>query len=67
MGSGFDEMTPASHPALHAEHLASGVLSTAQVAERDCLLAALQHGGFSGIPTSGGTSTTATASTCAAN
>lgn len=50
MGSGFDEMTPASHPALHAEHLASGVLSTAQVAERDCLLQALQHGGFSGIP-----------------
>jgi hypothetical protein len=46
MGSGFDEMTLASHPALHAEHLASGVLSTAQVAERDCLLQALQHGGF---------------------
>ena len=50
MGSGFDEMTPASHPALHEEHLANGVLSGAQVAERHCLLQALQHGGFSGIP-----------------
>jgi D-alanyl-D-alanine dipeptidase len=50
MGSGFDEMTPLSHPALHDEHLASGVLSAAQVAERDCLLQAMQHGGFVGIP-----------------
>ena len=50
MGSGFDEMCPASHPALHDEHLASGVLSPAQVAERHCLLQAMQHGGFSGIP-----------------
>ncbi len=50
MGSGFDEMTPASHPALHQDHLASGVLSAAQVAERLCLLQAMQHGGFSGIP-----------------
>jgi D-alanyl-D-alanine dipeptidase len=51
MGSGFDEMAPASHPALHAEHLASGVLSAAQVAERDCLHQAMLHGGFHGIPT----------------
>ena len=50
MGSGFDEMTLASHPALHAAHLASGVLSAAQVAERDCLLSAMQHGGYAGIP-----------------
>jgi len=50
MGSGFDEMTLLSHPALHAQHLASGVLSAAQVAERDCLLQAMQHGGFVGIP-----------------
>ena len=49
MGSGFDEMTLASHPALHAEHLASGVLSAAQVAQRQCLLAAMAHGGFGGI------------------
>jgi D-alanyl-D-alanine dipeptidase len=50
MGSGFDEMTPASHPALHAQHLASGVLSPAQVAERDWLHRAMAHGGFHGIP-----------------
>ncbi|MDP2008076.1 MAG: M15 family metallopeptidase [Rubrivivax sp.] len=51
MGSGFDEMSEASHPALHAAHLASGVLSPAQVAERDCLHDAMMHGGFHGIPT----------------
>jgi zinc D-Ala-D-Ala dipeptidase len=50
MGSGFDEMTPASHPALHMQHLASGVLSAAQVADRDCLNDAMQHGGYAGIP-----------------
>lgn len=50
MGSGFDEMTLVSHPALHAQHLASGVLSAAQVGQRDCLLQAMQHGGFVGIP-----------------
>ncbi len=49
MGSGFDEMTPVSHPALHAQHLASGVLSAAQVAERDWLRRAMAHGGFHGI------------------
>ena len=51
MGSGFDEMSPASHPALHAEHLARGVLSAAHVAARDCLRDAMAHGGFAGIPT----------------
>jgi D-alanyl-D-alanine dipeptidase len=51
MGSGFDEMTLASHPALHAQHLASGVLTPAQVAERDCLAAAMAQGGFQGIAT----------------
>jgi D-alanyl-D-alanine dipeptidase len=51
MGSGFDEMTPASHPALHAEHLARGVLSATQVAARDCLREAMAHGGFAGIAT----------------
>lgn len=50
MGSGFDEMSLASHPALHAEHLASGRLSAAQVAERECLAQALMQGGFCGIP-----------------
>ena len=50
MGSGFDEMTLASHPALHAQHLASGVLTARHVAERECLLAAMQRGGYAGIP-----------------
>ena len=50
MGSGFDEMTLASHPALHAEHLARGVLTPAHVADRECLLNAMQHGGYAGIP-----------------
>lgn len=51
MGSGFDEMTLASHPALHAEHLASGRLTPAQVQERGWLAQAMQHGGFEGIAT----------------
>ncbi len=51
MGSGFDEMSLASHPALHAEHLASGVLTPAQVALRERLAAAMAAGGFVGIPT----------------
>ena len=50
MGSGFDEMTLASHPSLHREHLASGVLTAAHVEARECLLAAMQHGGYAGIP-----------------
>jgi zinc D-Ala-D-Ala dipeptidase len=49
MGSGFDEMSLASHPALHAQHLASGVLSAAQVQMRDRLAAAMAQGGFKGI------------------
>ena len=49
MGSGFDEMTLASHPELHEQHLASGLLSTAHVAQRQCLQDAMRHGGFAGI------------------
>jgi len=51
MGSGFDEMSTRSHPELHAEHLASGVLTAAQVAERELLRQAMAHGGFGGIST----------------
>lgn len=51
MGSGFDEMTPVSHPALHAPHLASGALTPAQVGERRCLSQAMACGGFQGIAT----------------
>ncbi len=51
MGSGFDEMTLASHPALHAQHVQSGVLTLAQVAERECLARVMARGGFHGIAT----------------
>jgi D-alanyl-D-alanine dipeptidase len=51
MGSGFDEMSERSHPALHAEHLALGVLSAEHLARRGWLAAAMRHGGFDGIPT----------------
>jgi len=51
MGSGFDEMNEASHPALHAEHLASGRLAPAQVALRELLRDAMAAGGFAGIGT----------------
>jgi D-alanyl-D-alanine dipeptidase len=50
MGSGYDEMTPASHPALHEQLLASGVLQPAQVRLRQWLAEAMAHGGFHGIP-----------------
>lgn len=49
MGSGFDEMSRASHPALHAQLLAEGRLTPAQVAARELLAAAMQAGGFAGI------------------
>ena len=51
MGSGFDEMSERSHPALHAEHLALGVLGAEHLARRGWLAAAMRHGGFDGIPT----------------
>jgi D-alanyl-D-alanine dipeptidase len=51
MGSGFDEMNRASHPALHAEHLASGRLRQEHLALRAALAGAMAAGGFSGIDT----------------
>lgn len=51
MGSGYDEMSLRSHPLLDAEHLALGVLTAAQVAERGWLHAAMARGGFRAIPT----------------
>jgi D-alanyl-D-alanine dipeptidase len=51
MGSGFDEMTLASHPALHPQHLASGVLTPVQVRERQWLHDTMVQGGFRGIAT----------------
>lgn len=49
MGSGFDEMSERSHPALEAALLARGEITPAQVANRDLLRAAMAHGGFHGI------------------
>jgi zinc D-Ala-D-Ala dipeptidase len=51
MGSAFDDMTLLSHPAMNEEHLAQGVLTVGQVADRCCLLNAMTQGGFQGIPT----------------
>jgi zinc D-Ala-D-Ala dipeptidase len=50
MGSGFDEMSLASHPSLEAEHLASGVLTPQQVQHRQWLRGAMAAGGYDGIP-----------------
>ena len=51
MGSGFDEMTLASHPSLEAEQLAAGAISRAHIAAREMLRGAMAAGGFTGIPT----------------
>ncbi|MBL8277079.1 MAG: M15 family metallopeptidase [Pelomonas sp.] len=51
MGSGFDEMTLASHPDHEAEHLAQGLLTAAQLVERGWLRAAMREAGFQGIAT----------------
>jgi D-alanyl-D-alanine dipeptidase len=49
MGSGFDELSELSHPALDSEHLALGTLSAGQITERGWLRAAMRAGGFHGI------------------
>ena len=51
MGSGFDEMTLASHPALEAEQLAAGAITRAHIAARNMLRGAMAAGSFVGIPT----------------
>jgi len=50
MGSGFDEMTPASHPVLEAEQLARGAITRAHITAREMLRGAMAAGGFVGIP-----------------
>jgi zinc D-Ala-D-Ala dipeptidase len=50
MGSGFDEMTEASHPELHPQLLASGALLPHHVALRELLHSAMARHGFAGIP-----------------
>lgn len=51
MGSGFDEMTLASHPDHEAEHLALGALTAQHLTERGWLRAAMREAGFHGIAT----------------
>ena len=51
MGTGFDDMTDLSHPALEEGFLLAGRLSDAQVANRRLLREAMLASGFSGIRT----------------
>jgi zinc D-Ala-D-Ala dipeptidase len=51
MGSGFDEMSVCSHPALEAEQLAAGSITREHITARDVLRRTMHAGGFSGIPT----------------
>jgi D-alanyl-D-alanine dipeptidase len=51
MGTGFDDMTALSHPALEARFLASGELTAAQIANRQLLRDAMCQAGFVGINT----------------
>jgi D-alanyl-D-alanine dipeptidase len=51
MGSGFDEMSIKSHPALEAEQFTAGTLTRPQVQARETLRRAMAAGGFSGIAT----------------
>lgn len=51
MGSGFDEMSLASHPDHEAEQLALGTLTAAQLTERGWLRAAMRQAGFQAITT----------------
>jgi D-alanyl-D-alanine dipeptidase len=49
MGTGFDEMSEASHPSQEAAMLASGRLTRDQVENRRLLRGAMAAGGFTGI------------------
>jgi D-alanyl-D-alanine dipeptidase len=51
MGTGFDDMTDLSHPALEQDFLAAGKLSAEQVANRQLLRDAMFQAGFVGINT----------------
>jgi D-alanyl-D-alanine dipeptidase len=51
MGTAFDELSEASHPALEGRMLAEGRLTPAQVANREVLRGAMAHAGFVGIST----------------
>ncbi len=49
MGTPFDDLTERSHPALEHMFLASGDLTTIQIANRQLLRAAMEPGGWQGI------------------
>ncbi len=49
MGTGFDDMSVRSHPALESQMLACGALTNEQVANRQLLRDAMAHAGFVGI------------------
>jgi len=51
MGTGFDDMTELSHPALEEGFLLAGTLSEQQLANRRLLRAAMLQAGFLGIRT----------------
>jgi D-alanyl-D-alanine dipeptidase len=51
MGTGFDDMTDLSHPALEERFLAAGLLLETQVANRRLLREAMFQAGFVGINT----------------
>jgi D-alanyl-D-alanine dipeptidase len=51
MGTGFDDLTELSHPALENGFLAAGTLSEPQAANRRLLRAAMGQAGFVGINT----------------
>ncbi|WAC73919.1 M15 family metallopeptidase [Roseateles sp. SL47] len=51
MGTGFDEMTAASHPEFEAEQLAQGGLTASQLTHRGWLRAAMRFAGFQTINT----------------
>ena len=49
MGTGFDDLTELSHPALEAAMLARGAITAAQIANRELLRGAMFQAGFQGI------------------
>ena len=49
MGTGFDDLTERSHPALEEELLAKGELRPEHIENRKLLRAAMSHGGWRGI------------------
>jgi D-alanyl-D-alanine dipeptidase len=51
MGTGFDDLTERSHPALEEGFLIRGELAQAQVDNRKLLREAMAHGGWQGINT----------------